>query len=67
MEIAGYEEQKHLKSEQAVPDKPINTLFCCTDLQLCKSWIMIGYTTLRLVTACNALSIIFMLAVLLQQ
>jgi hypothetical protein len=37
MEIAGYAEPKKLKSEQAVPEKPINTLYCCKDLQTGKS------------------------------
>jgi hypothetical protein len=37
MEIVGYEEPKPLKSEQAVPEKPINILSCCTDLQPYKS------------------------------
>ena len=64
MEIAEYEEPKQLKSEQAVAQKPINILSCCTDLQPCKSWIMIGYITLSLVTECDVLSMIFMLAVL---
>lgn len=37
MEIVGCEEPKHLKSGQAVPEKPTNILSCCTDLQPCKS------------------------------
>jgi hypothetical protein len=36
MEIVGYEEPKQLKSEQAVPEKPINILSCCTNLQPCQ-------------------------------
>jgi hypothetical protein len=64
MEI-GYEEPEQLKSEQTVPKKKtINIHSCCTELQPCKSRIMIGYMTLRLVTVCDEFSMIFTLVVL---